>query len=149
MKLQVIALLVVLSAFSSAQVVPNIQTDHLLFEGQRIDNDLQAAILTHLKNDPHFKDLKQEPQDTQYAGHILVMSDNTIESDWTSGQHARFLMEELRQGIFSLGKAKRTPIDDYILINANMIWPLIRDLACQDKHKVRYYDLNGAEQFCP
>jgi hypothetical protein len=59
-------------------------------------------------------------------------------------------MEDLRQGIHVLQSAdKPRGFDVIALAGARECWPKLRDTSCRETPGIRYYDLDGFEQYCP
>lgn len=113
-------------------------------------DNLEKAIQSHLTSTEDFQLTKQLPEDRQNDPHPLVLKDGTFYFDWTPGQQARYLMEQLRQGIHALQAAPRAQaLDATTLKGARDSWPKMRDISCRENPGIRYYDLDGAEQYCP
>jgi hypothetical protein len=115
-----------------------------------INNNVQTALQIHWKEDPHFKGQKQLPEDKQNPPKMLFLKDNSILFDWTPGQRARYLMEDLRQGIHELQSADKASGTDIVAVStAREIWPELRDISCHENPGIRFYDLDGVPHFCP
>ena len=113
-------------------------------------HNIEEAIVEHLSDDPNFQQTKQLPEDKQPHPAILRKKDGTFSFDWTTGQHARYLMEELRQGIHILQSVeKHSGLDGIALDGARESWPKVRDISCRESPGIRYYDLDGFEKYCP
>ncbi|WP_433965134.1 hypothetical protein [Tunturiibacter gelidiferens] len=136
--------------FVRAQKSNILETSETLHKAEIVDGNLQTAITAHIKEDPHFHISKQLPEDKQNEAKMLFHKDGGFEFDWTAGQHARYLMEDLRQGIHALQSAdKLRGLDTIALSGAREYWPKLRDISCHESPGTRYYDLDGMEQFCP
>jgi hypothetical protein len=122
----------------------------VLLRGDIVANNIQTAILAHITEDPVFQVSKQSPEDPRNGPKILVKKDSSIAFDWTDGQHARYLMELLRQGIHALqASGNARGMDAIALAGGREYWPKLRDISCHDAPGTRYYDLDGFEAFCP
>jgi hypothetical protein len=159
MKCQVLAstLIAVLAAVGSQYGIAQqaIRTDNpdtaeTLRKGQIVAGNIQTAITGHILDDPGFRQNKQLPEDPQNHPKILVFKDGSFIFDWTPGQEARYLMEELRQGIHILQSVdKPHGMDIIALTGAREYWPKLRDISCGENPGIRYYDLDGFEEYCP
>ncbi|MGP8271807.1 MAG: hypothetical protein ACLQLH_17220 [Terracidiphilus sp.] len=138
------------SATSDGQK-PATEPSEAVFNGATIAAfHLQEAIDEHIANDANFHPTKQMPEDKRELPPFLVKRDMVLNFDWTTGQHARYLMEELRQGIHQLQSAeKASGLDGVALAAARENWPKMRDVSCRESPGIRYYDLDGFEQYCP
>jgi hypothetical protein len=113
-------------------------------------HNIEEAITEHITNDPNFQQTKQLPEDRRPFPGVLIKKDGTFSFDWTTGQHARYLMEELRQGIHTLlSVEKHSGLDGIALDGARESWPKVRDISCRESPGIRYYDLDGFEKYCP
>jgi len=122
----------------------------VLLRGEIVAGNMQTAITAHLTEDPSFHLSKQLPEDRTPLPRILVKKDGRFAFDWTPGQHARYLMEQIRQGIHSLqASANARGMDAVALAGGRECWPKLRDISCHDAPGTRYYDLDGFEEFCP
>jgi hypothetical protein len=111
---------------------------------------IQEAISEHIANDADFHLTKQLPEDKRPGPGILIKKDGSVSFDWTPGQRARDLMEELRQGIHQLQSVeKASGLDGIALSGARENWPKMRDISCHESPGIRYYDLDGFERYCP
>jgi len=125
-------------------------TEVILIHATVVDSNIQNALSEHLTLDPNFKASKQLPEDKRDFPPILFNKDNAIEFDWTPGQQARYLMEDIRQGLHQLQSVEKpTGMDGIALAGGREYWPKLRDISCHDKPGIRYYDLDGFEQYCP
>jgi hypothetical protein len=125
-------------------------TEEILFKGQVVLVNIQTAIKAHQAIDPAFQIQKQWPEDEQNAPKVLVLKDGKAYFDWSRGQQARYLMEALRQGLHALQAVdKPTSSDVEALKGAREYWPKLRDISCRENLGIRYYDLDGFEQYCP
>jgi hypothetical protein len=143
-------------ALSAGLVVPAWAQNQLkqsvndvLLRGDVVAHNIQVAIMTHLIEDQTFQVSKQSPEEPTILPRILVKKDSSFTFDWTPGQHARYLMEELRQGVHTL-QASATPrgMDAVAFAGAREYWPQLRDISCQDAPGTKYYDLDGFPQYC-
>ena len=124
-------------------------SDEILSKADIVSKNLQTAISVHLQSDLTFRVTTQAPADPQPEPKMLVMKDGTFRFSWTAGQHARYLMENLRQGIHALQSAdKPFGLDAVALSGVREYWPKLKDISCHDSPGTRYYDLDGFEQFC-
>jgi len=113
-------------------------------------HNIEEAITGHISNDPNFRLSKQLPEDKRQLPPPLIKKDGNFDFDWTVGQHARYLMEELRQGIHILQSSdKSSGLDGIALAGARESWPKMRDISCRESPGIRYYDLDGLERYCP
>jgi len=130
-----------------AQVASN---SEILRIGHVVDNNIEEAIKAHIIEDPEFKRNAQLPEDKQNEPKMLFFKDGRLTFDWTSGQEARYLMEHLRQGIHALQSVdKPRGLDIVALTGAREYWPKLKDISCRENPGIRYYDLDGFEQYCP
>lgn len=121
----------------------------ILTKAQIVSKNIQTAITAHITDDPTFTDKKQLPEETKTEPKKLVLKNGFL-FDWTPGQEARYLMEELRQGIHVLQSIdKPRGFDVIALAGAREYWPKLRDISCHETPGIRYYDLDGFEQYCP
>ena len=115
-----------------------------------VGNNIETAIATHVSEDANFERKIQQPEDKRDLPKMLVYKDGSWAFDWTSGQEARYLMEALRQGIHALQAVdKPRGMDVVALTGAREYWPKLRDISCRENPGIRYYDLDGFEQYCP
>ncbi len=122
----------------------------VLRHGEIVADNIQTAITIHITEDENFRRDKQMPEDKQNHPKALVFKDGSFVFDWTPGQQARYLMEELRQGLHILQSVdKPRGLDIVALTGARDYWPKLRDISCHENSGIRYYDLDGFEQFCP
>lgn len=125
-------------------------TEETLRKGQIVAGNIQTAITGHILDDPSFRQNKQLPEDPQNHPRILTFKDGSFAFDWTPGQEARYLMEEMRQGIHILQSVdKPRGIDIIALTGAREYWPKLRDISCGENPGIRYYDLDGFDEYCP
>jgi hypothetical protein len=138
-------------AFASLIVHAQDETEaDVLRHGQIVAGNIQTAIVGHLTEDPNFQRNKQLPEDRQNEPKLLYLKDGSFAFDWTPGQEARYLMEELRQGLHILQAVDKPKGFDIIALRgARDYWPKLRDISCRESPGIRYYDLDGFEQFCP
>lgn len=124
--------------------------EETLRKGEIVAHNVQTALTEHQMEDTSFQASKQLPEDKRDFPKMLVLKDNTILLDWTSGQEARYLMEELRQDIHALQSVEKPRGFDIIaLTGAREFWPKLRDISCRETPGIRYYDLDGFAQYCP
>jgi hypothetical protein len=124
--------------------------DEVLTKSEIVSKNIQTAISVHLQTDPNFRVTNQSPTDPQPEPKMLEMKNGTFRFSWTEGQHARYLMESLRQGVHALQSAdKPLGLDAVALSGAREFWPKLRDISCHEFPGSRYYGLDGFEQFCP
>jgi hypothetical protein len=143
----------VTALFLASSVVAQNKTpesvDETLMLGDIVATNIQTALSPHIALDGEFTLKKQEPADSVRDFAVLFYKDGTMAFDWTTGQHARYLMEELRQGIHELQSAsKPRGLDVVALGGARDAWPKLRDIACKEYPGIRYYDLDGFERYC-
>jgi hypothetical protein len=113
-------------------------------------HNIEEAITEHITNDANFRWTKQLPEEKRELPPPLIKRDGSFDFDWTVGQHARYLMEELRQGIHQLQSVeKASGLDGIALAGARENWPKMRDISCHETPGIRYFDLDGFEQYCP
>ena len=125
-------------------------TEEILRKGEIISKNIQTAFIEHITEDSNFRQEKQLPEDQQNHPKILVFKDGSWAFDWTPGQEARYLMEELRQGVHILQSVEKPRgLDVMVLSGAREYWPKLRDISCRENPGIRYYDLDGFEQYCP
>jgi hypothetical protein len=121
----------------------------VLRHGQIVADNIQTAILAHVTEDANLRRDKQLPEDKQNEPKLLVFKDGSFVFDWTPGQEARYLMEELRQSLHILQSVdKPKGLDIVALVGAREYWPKLRDISCRENLGIRYYDLDGFEEFC-
>lgn len=136
---------------AESQILPSADETQaeILRKGTIVAGNVQTAITNHILDDPTFPNKKQLPEETQNHPKILTLKDGFL-FDWTPGQQARYLMEELRQGIHILQSVDKPRGFDVIALNgAREYWPKLRDISCHETPGIRYYDLDGFEQYCP
>src|ERR1700722_15151998 len=94
-----------------AQVVPD-TTEDILRKGGNVSSNIQTAVSEHLALDHSFKLTKQLPELKSDLPPLLFYKDESWIFDWTPGQQARFIMEDIRQGLHALqGAEKPTGFD--------------------------------------
>jgi hypothetical protein len=124
--------------------------DAVFVEATIAAHNIEEAISDHILADPNFHWAKQLPEDKREVPPPLITKDGSFEFDWTIGQHARYLMEELRQGVHALQSVQKPAgLDPIALAGARESWPKMRDISCHENPGIRYYDLDGIEQYCP
>jgi hypothetical protein len=134
----------------SGQKTANQYVDDVLLKAEIVSSNIQQAIRDHFRSDANLRLTKQLPEDKRPDPGILIKKDGSISFDQTPGQHARRLMEELRQGIHQLQSVEKpSGLDGIALEGAREYWPKVRDISCSESPGIRYYDLDGFEQFCP
>ena len=136
---------------TEAQIMPasDPAQAEILRKGEIVAGNVQKAIELHVIDDPLFGSKKQLPEDKRAMPSILATKDGIL-MDWTPGQESRYLMEQLRQGIHALQSAdKPRGFDVIALTGARELWPQLRDISCHETHGLKYYDLDGFQQFCP
>jgi hypothetical protein len=123
-------------------------TEDVLRKGATVAHNLQTAIAEHEADG--FSAPKQFPEEKRDLPPLLVRKDGSWDFDWTSGQQARFWMEDIRQGVHALQSApKPRGFDVIALAGGREYWPKLRDISCRENPGIRYYDLDGFEQYCP
>jgi hypothetical protein len=141
-----LALLIQTQTQNSAPV----SSREVLRTAQIVAGNIETAIRAHLTDDPDFQRRLQLPEDKQHEPKILVKKDGSFEFDWTPGQQARYLMEQMRQGIHALQSvSKPKGMDIIALTGVREYWPKLRDISCRENPGIRYYTLDGFEEFCP
>jgi hypothetical protein len=137
------------ATLSSAQIIST-DTKEILRKGEIVAGNIQRAVKMHTVDDPNFHPNKQLPEDKQNPPKMLVLKDGTLIFDTTPGQESRYLMEEIRQGVHALRSAdKPSGLDLPALTGGQEFWPKLRDISCHENPGIRYFDLDGFEQFCP
>jgi len=145
-----LALYCIHSLAGHAQKLPNESVNDILSRGGKVAGNIEMAITEHITEDASFRRVKQLPEDKRDLPNPLVKRDGSFEFDWTLGQHARYLMEALRQGIHALQSVEKPRGMDVIaLAGSREYWPKLRDISCNENPGIRYYDLDGFEQYCP
>jgi hypothetical protein len=113
----------------NAQQTTSDSTSEILSKGQTVAHNIQEAITEHTTEDEHFLLTKQLPEDKRDLPPPLVFKDGNFAFDWTPGQEARFLMEEIRQGIHALQSVEKPHgLDIIALAGGREYWPKLRDL---------------------
>jgi hypothetical protein len=149
-RLKLFVALGIVCATTNAQEASRESVEDVLRKGEIVASNIQTAITTHLTFDSTFKVSKQLPEDPQPIPKILVKKDGSFEFDRTPGQHARSLMEEIRQGIHVLQSSdKPRGLDVVALAGGREYWPKLRDISCHESPGIRYFDLDGFTRFCP
>ncbi len=142
--------IMVFLASGYGQKTTNESVTAVLLKGDTVASNIEEAITSHITEDAGFRRAKQLPEDSRSLPDILVKQDGSFAFDWTPAQHARYLMEALRQGIHVLQSVEKpVGLDAIALAGAREYWPKLRDISCHENHGVRYYDLDGFAQFCP
>jgi hypothetical protein len=142
-----VILLACVTSLSSQNSKKQSQED-VLTMGDIANHNIQDALEAHAVSDPGFNPQKRQPVE-QVRGFDTLVYKNSFKLDWTTGQHARYLMEELRQGIHELQSATHPQgLDGMALEGARSAWPKLRDVVCTIYPGVRYFDLNGSENYC-
>lgn len=122
--------------------------EDVLTMGDIANHNIQDALEAHAVSDPGFNPQKQQPVE-QVRGFDTLVYKASFKLDWTTGQHARYLMEELRQGIHELQSATHPQgLDGMALEGARSAWPKLQEVVCTIYPGVRYFDLNGSENYC-
>jgi hypothetical protein len=136
---------------AKSQILPSADAAQAetLRKGQIVAKNIQTAFTEHIVDDPTFGERKQLPEEKQTDPKVLALKDGFL-FDWTPGEEARYLMEKLRQGVHALQSVdKPRGFDVVALSGAREFWPKLRDISCHETPGVRYYDLDGFEQYCP
>jgi hypothetical protein len=121
----------------------------VLMEGDLTLSEVQDALSLHLSAHPDtYVLVKPEYQEKVPVPGIVVFKDNHIELDWTTGQHAHSLSENLRLGVYELAAQKSEGIDLMAIDHAKRIWPNVKALYCHEYPGARYFDLSWHEQYC-
>lgn len=129
---------------------PKLNSDQILFDAEAAAHFLQKAIEEHTYREPNFRPRRQFPEDRLPPTPMLLHRDGALTPDWTPEQHARALMEQLRQGMHAVQGAERSwTIDILALESARAAWPGVRDLFCSAHPNVVYYDSDGFKHYCP
>jgi hypothetical protein len=118
---------------SLAQAGKASSSEDLLIEGDIANHNLLDALDFHFVSNPEELLKKQEPQEKVLDFGILVFESGKLQLDWTTGQHARYLLEEIRQAIHQLQSASCSiGLDGMAIDNGRAVWPKLRDLTCQE-----------------
>jgi hypothetical protein len=129
---------------------PQLKPEEVIFQAEAAALYLQKAIEEHTFREPSFRPHKQQPEDRLPDPPTLLHRDGRLTLDWTPTQHARFLMERLRQGLHAVQSAERSwTIDILALESARAAWPQMRDMFCAENPEVVYYDPDGFKHYCP
>ena len=124
--------------------------DLTLADGDVASWNIEQAIEDHETVDPTFHPVPQQPEIKRHSADVLVQKDGKIILDWTPRQHARYLMEEIRQGLHIIQSAPKPSVGDaFALEQGRRLWPKLRDISCRDAPNTMYYDLDGFERYCP
>jgi hypothetical protein len=147
---KLLPLLFVLSLHAFPQSSEVESVSDVLMRAQIVDHNIQTAISIHQQEDRTFTVKKQLPEDKQNEPKVLVMKNGDPVFDWTQGQEARYLMEDIRQGLHALQSVdKARGLDTVALSGGREYWPKLRDISCHYSPGIRYYDLDGFERYCP
>lgn len=142
--------LILVSVSLPAQSAPKETTEEILTKGTIVVSNVDKAVQEHEMFDPDFQPLKQNPEDKREFPVNLFYKNGDFAFDWTQGQRARYLMEDIRQGLHALrAAAKPRGFDAIAFAGGREYWPKLRDISCQESPGIRYYDLDGFEQYCP
>jgi hypothetical protein len=129
---------------------PTLAPEQVIFEAEAAALYLQKAIEEHAARETRFRPHKQQPEDILPNPPMLERRGGGCYQDWTISQHARFLMEKLRQGIHAVHTAEYAwTIDILALESARRAWPQVRDLFCAANPEAVYYDTDGFRHYCP
>lgn len=138
----------------TANRVDNAQSqsdDAILSEGDIAGYDLteaeelQLTQSNHVPPEPKIREKVTEP------GIVIFKNpDGTerVKMDWTTGQHARSLMETLRIGIWRYQAGEANVAGLLGTPQAVEVWPKLRGIYCREYPGGRYIDLHGQIQFC-
>ena len=133
-----------------AQVIASDETVGVLRKGAIVDGNIQKAINRHITEDENFRMSKQQPEDKRDFPAFLVHKNGDVDIDWSTGQCARYYMENIRQGLHALQSVdKPNGFDIIALTGGREYWPKLRDISCHENPGIRYFDLDGFEQYCP
>lgn len=125
-------------------------TADVLRRGAIVAHNIQEAMDLHIEHGDSINTRKQLPEDKRDPPPPLIQKNGDWDFDWTAGQQARYLMEEIRQGIHVIRTAQQARgMDAVALAGAQEYWPKLRDISCRENPGIRYYDLDGFEQYCP
>jgi hypothetical protein len=142
--------IVVITCGALCQTKTAESTEEILRKGSIVSHNIQTAITAHITEDENFKMSKQIPEERHELPPLLVYKNGNFDFDWTPGQQARFIMEDIRQGLHTLqGVDKPNGFDVIALAGGREYWPKLRDISCHENPGIRYYDLDGFEQYCP
>jgi hypothetical protein len=124
------------------------QDEIVLFGGDLAAFSLSNGI-SMMQMQSQFAIQHQEPE-LKIPFPVLLQTRHEMVIDWTDGQHARYLMEEIRQGVYALRGHEENNFDAFVGIRKGReLWPKIRDIACKDKPSLLYYHLDGTKDYCP
>jgi hypothetical protein len=105
-----------------------------------------------MQEDPNYVPPKPQIQEkvTQPGIVLFRNPDGTdrLEMDWTVGQHARSLMEQLRISMWRYQAGKANPAGLIGVNQAADAWPKLRVIYCREYPGGRYIDLQGQIQYC-
>jgi hypothetical protein len=124
-------------------------TADILDHAAVVAGNLQTGILALVAGNENFKPAKQQPEERAELPDTVVYKDGSFEFDWTPGQAARYYMEVLRQEIHELQGAEKGGGFAAFLPAGRESWQKLRDLACREYPGIRYFDLDGIENYCP
>jgi hypothetical protein len=145
--------LFLLSSISLIAIVATAQQSKsdkdVLMEGDLALSEVQDALSLHLNAHPDtYVLVKRKYQEKVPVPEMVVFKDNHIELDWTTGQHAHSLSENLSLGVYELAAQRSEGIDLMSLDHARRIWPEVKALYCRGYPGARYFDLGWQEQYC-
>jgi hypothetical protein len=134
---------------ASLGISPKSRSDEeVLVDGDLALSEVTDALALHMNAHrdtyvlvkPDLKEKVPEPG--------MLIYKNQVKLDWTTGQHAHSLVENLRLGIYELGAQKPEELDSLALDHGKRIWSEVRSTYCREYPGARYFDLAWREQYC-
>jgi len=126
----------------------NRSNEEILIEGDLAFGEVTDALALHLNAHPDTYVLVKPNLKEKVPEPGMLVFKNQIKLDWTTGQHAHSLVENLRLGVYELGAQKSEGLDSMALDHGKRIWPEVRNIYCREYPGARYFDLAWQEQYC-
>ncbi|SRR6266568_7471548 len=134
---------------TSLNVAPkNRSNEEVLIEGDLALSEVTDALALHLSTHRDTYVLVKSNSKEKVPQPGMLVFRNQIKLDWTTGQHAHSLVENLRLGVYELAAQKPEDLDLMALDHGKRIWPDVRNIYCREYPGARYFDLAWQEQYC-
>ena len=127
----------------------NDPNERVWMDAEVANMNLSNCIILHAANQDSMSGT-QQPEDKVELPPPVTTADGTLVWDRPPGLHARSLMEQIRQELHKLTSVSEPRgMDPLAIDQARAVWPKLRDIYCHSTPKVGYYDLDGAQRYCP
>jgi hypothetical protein len=126
----------------------NKDDEQVLTEGDLALSEVLDALSLHAEQPQSFVSVKPNVKEKVAEPGMIVFKNRSLTLEWTNGQHAHSLVENLRISIRELAAQRSEGLDVMALDHANHIWPEVKIIYCHAYPGARYFDLAWHEQYC-